>query len=35
MDYKGYCLWASDVPAAGVPHYMLLFLPEEMMTITI
>ena len=24
MDYKGYCLWASDVPAIGVPHYVIV-----------
>lgn len=24
MDYKGYCLWASDVPVVGVPHYIII-----------
>lgn len=31
MDYKGYCLWASDVPAKEF-LIMLLFLREGMMT---
>ena len=22
MDYKGYCLWADDVPNPKAPHYI-------------
>lgn len=24
MDYKGYCLWADDVPNSGAPHYIVI-----------
>lgn len=24
MDYKGYCLWASDIPSQEAPHYIIV-----------
>jgi len=24
MNYKGYCLWASDIPNANAPHYIVI-----------
>jgi hypothetical protein len=24
MDYKGYCLWANDVPSSDAPHYIVI-----------
>ena len=29
MDYKGYCLWADDVPSPEHPHYIVVTSSEN------
>lgn len=29
MDYKGYCLWADDVPNPSAPHYVVITSSEN------
>ena len=29
MDYKGYCLWADDVPNPEAPHYIVITSSEN------
>ena len=29
MNYKGYCLWASDVPNANAPHYIVIVSDKD------
>lgn len=29
MNYKGYCLWASDVPNPSAPHYIVIISDKD------
>lgn len=29
MDYKGYCLWADDIPDTTAPHYIVIASSED------
>lgn len=29
MDYKGYCLWADDIPNTDAPHYIVIASSEN------